>query len=209
MVRHLALELASTIRHDGEGGVADDLESVEGVTRWIRAQAELLPEGITGITGGATPEFRADDELRGEVVALRQAVRALFAQAVSPAPASSADAHCLIATDQALARLNAAAAAEPVTPQLAWPHDEFPAASLRPAAEREPRVRLSAALARAAIDFLAGPERERLRSCAAPRCVRYFVKRHGRQEWCKPSCGNRARVARHYRRQREAPAESS
>ncbi|MEV8020964.1 ABATE domain-containing protein [Streptomyces sp. NPDC086554] len=202
MVRHLALELASTIRHDGEGGVADDLESVEGVTRWIRAQAELLPDD--GIL-----EFRADDELRAEVVALRQAVRALFAQAVSPAPASSADAHCLIATDQALARLNAAAAAEPVTPQLAWPHGEIPAASLRPAAQREPRVRLTAALARAAIDFLAGPERERLRSCAAPRCVRYFVKRHGRQEWCKPSCGNRARVARHYRRQRESPAESS
>ncbi|MFI9597778.1 CGNR zinc finger domain-containing protein [Nonomuraea sp. NPDC052265] len=54
--------------------------------------------------------------------------------------------------------------------------------------------------ARAAIDFLSGPQREHLRACNAPRCVRYFVKSHGRQEWCKPSCGNRARAARHYQR---------
>ncbi|MFI7230667.1 CGNR zinc finger domain-containing protein [Nonomuraea angiospora] len=39
-----------------------------------------------------------------------------------------------------------------------------------------------------------------MRACNAPRCVRYFVKSHGRQEWCKPSCGNRARAARHYQR---------
>ncbi|MER6008280.1 CGNR zinc finger domain-containing protein [Nonomuraea angiospora] len=52
----------------------------------------------------------------------------------------------------------------------------------------------------AAIDFLSGPQREQLRSCNAPRCVRYFVKSHGRQEWCKPSCGNRARAARRYQR---------
>ncbi|MET8629505.1 CGNR zinc finger domain-containing protein [Kitasatospora sp. NPDC004669] len=43
-----------------------------------------------------------------------------------------------------------------------------------------------------------------LRACKAPRCVRYFLKTHGRQEWCKPSCGNRARVARRYGRQRAA-----
>ncbi|MGV9241275.1 ABATE domain-containing protein, partial [Streptomyces nigra] len=42
MERWLALELASTIRHDGDGGVADDLASVEGVTRWVEAQAESL-----------------------------------------------------------------------------------------------------------------------------------------------------------------------
>ncbi|WP_225853148.1 CGNR zinc finger domain-containing protein [Micromonospora sp. AMSO1212t] len=42
--------------------------------------------------------------------------------------------------------------------------------------------------------------RERLRACPAPRCVRYFLQEHARQQWCKPSCGNRARVARHYQR---------
>ncbi|MFJ1549216.1 CGNR zinc finger domain-containing protein [Streptomyces sp. NPDC088246] len=32
--------------------------------------------------------------------------------------------------------------------------------------------------------------------------MRYFIKGHPRQEWRKPSCGNRARVARHHERHR-------
>lgn len=195
MERQLALELVSTVRHDGDGGVADDLATVEETTRWIRERADLFP-GHT-----AAGEFSADEELRGRVVALRQAVRALFALAVSPAPPSGADADRLISADRALDRLNSAAAAEPVAPQLVWPRGGAPA--VRPLSrEDDPRVRIVAGLARAAIDFLAGPERDRLRACTAPRCVRYFVKGHGRQEWCKPACGNRARVARHYRRTR-------
>ncbi|MEV0419494.1 CGNR zinc finger domain-containing protein [Streptosporangium canum] len=121
------------------------------------------------------------------------------------APPSPADAHRLMPADRALALLNAAAALERVAPQLDWPGEASPAARLL-SAERDPGLRLVAALARAAIEFLAGPERERLRACAAPRRVRYFLKDHGLQEWCKPSCGNRARAARHYRRQRAADA---
>ncbi|MFF3488386.1 CGNR zinc finger domain-containing protein [Streptomyces sp. NPDC002701] len=60
-----------------------------------------------------------------------------------------------------------------------------------------------AALARAAVAFLAGPDRRRLRACHAPRCVRYFLQDHPRQEWCTPSCGNRARVARHHERHKK------
>ncbi|CAM5667729.1 hypothetical protein SNARM312S_03139 [Streptomyces narbonensis] len=109
--------------------------------------------------------------------------------------------------DQALAHLNAVAAREPVVPQMRWLPESAPAARLL-SAENDPNVRLLAALARAAIDFLSGPQREQLRACTAPRCVRYFVKSHGRQEWCKPSCGNRARAARHYQRQRMATDSS-
>ncbi|MFI8304049.1 CGNR zinc finger domain-containing protein [Streptomyces sp. NPDC085927] len=190
-----ALELASTIRHDGDGGVTDDLATVQGTTHWIQAQAGLL----TGCVPAG--EMTADEDLGAEIVALRRAVRALFARAVSPAPPSSADARRLMPAEQALAHLNAVAARETVVPQLEWPPDGVPTPRLL-SAETDPKVRLVAALARASIDFLSGPQRERLRACAAPRCVRYFVKSHGRQEWCKPSCGNRARAARHYRRQR-------
>ncbi|WP_175407346.1 ABATE domain-containing protein [Streptomyces sp. TRM64462] len=197
MERWLALELASTIRHDGDGGVTDDLTTTHGTTRWIQAQADLLdghvPDGETA----------ADENLRKEIIELRRAVRALFARAVSPAPPSSADARQLMPADQALAHLNTVAAREAVVPQMDWPPDGAPTARLL-STENDPKVRLMAALARAAIDFLSGPQRTRLRACSAPRCVRYFVKSHGRQEWCKPSCGNRARAARHYRRQRMA-----
>ncbi|MFF9012373.1 CGNR zinc finger domain-containing protein [Streptomyces sp. NPDC014870] len=195
--RWVALELASTIRHDGAGGVTDDLATAPGTTRWIQERADLpvlaLPAG--GIV--------ADDSLRAEITELRRAVRTLFARAVGPAPPSPADAHRLLPADEALARLNRVAAREPVVPQLDWPRDGAPVVRL-PSTEGDPRVRLLAALARAAIDFLSGPQREQLRACTAPRCVRYFVKSHGRQEWCKPSCGNRARAARHYRRVRES-----
>ncbi|MEV7614967.1 ABATE domain-containing protein [Streptomyces sp. NPDC089799] len=193
--RRPALELASTIRHDGAGGVADDLATVEGLAAWLREQEGLLPPG-------ALPE--ADERLREEVTALRRAVRALFARAVSPAPPSRADANRLMPVEEALAALNAAAALEPVVPRLTWPAGDRPTAGLVPAGDGDagPGAVLIAALARAAVDFLGGPDREQLRACTAPRCVRYFLRSHGRQAWCKPSCGNRARVARHAERHR-------
>ncbi|MEV6449866.1 CGNR zinc finger domain-containing protein [Streptomyces anulatus] len=197
MERWLALELVSTIRHDGDGGVADDLATVQGTTHWIQEQGDLLAGHIPA------GELAADENLRRAIIELRQAVRALFARAVSPTPPSPPDAHCLITADQAVAHLNTAAEQELVAPQMDWPVEGAPTTRLL-SAENDPYVRLVAALARAAIDFLSGPQRTQLRSCTAPRCVRYFVKSHGRQEWCKPSCGNRARAARHYRRQRTA-----
>jgi predicted RNA-binding Zn ribbon-like protein len=80
---------------------------------------------------------------------------------------------------------------------LTWSPSGDPVLRQEPATDGDP---LTAALARAAIAFLASPERQRLRACHAPRCVRYFLKEHPRQEWCKPACGNRARVARHHER---------
>ncbi|MEQ4716599.1 CGNR zinc finger domain-containing protein [Nonomuraea sp. B19D2] len=199
MERWPALELASTIRHDGHGGVADDLATLQSTARWIHQQAELLA-GHVDVAG-----LTVDEEVRSEIVELRRAVRALFAQAVSPAPPSRADAHRLMPVEQALAHLNAAAAREAIVPQLDWPAGAAPQMGVL-SAEPDASVRLVAALARAAIDFLSGPQREQLRACNAPRCVRYFVKSHGRQEWCKPSCGNRARAARHYQRHNATPA---
>ncbi|WP_367048299.1 CGNR zinc finger domain-containing protein [Streptomyces sp. Je 1-332] len=198
MERWLALELASTIRHDGDGGVADDLATVRGTGHWIQAQADLLAVHV------APGEIAVDEGLRSEIIELRRAIRALFARTVSPAPPSPADARRLMPADQAIAHINAVAAGEPVVPQLDWPSEGSPTALLQ-SPESNLRTRLMATLSRDAIDFLSGPQREHLRACAAPRCVRYFVKSHGRQEWCKPSCGNRARAARHYRRQRLTP----
>lgn len=195
MTERLVMELVSTVRHDGDGGVLDDLGTVRGANRWLQRQPGLLAT--------ATGNLVVDEELRDAVIGVRRAVRALFARVVSPAPPSPADAHRLMPADEALAHLNAAAAQEPVAPQLHWPAQGPPTAGLL-SVEADPRVRLVAALARDAVDFLSGPQREQLRACHAPRCVRYFVRSHGRQEWCKPSCGNRARVARHYERTRAA-----
>ncbi|WP_433604849.1 CGNR zinc finger domain-containing protein [Dactylosporangium sp. CA-139114] len=190
-MRHwnLSLSLVSTIRHDGDGGMADDLDTVEGLAGWLAAEPDL----------GAAP---ATEDLRLRVTQLRAAVRSLFARAVRPAEPSRADARNLIDVETALARLNAAAAGLG-PPMLQWPPDEAPRLTLQITATTA-EDRLLATLAEAAIRFLAGPDVARLRACPAPRCVRYFLQDDPRQAWCKPSCGNRARVARHYQRHRNA-----
>lgn len=134
--------------------------------------ADWLAGHLPAAPAGTLPRLR---ELRGPV-------RALFAEAVKGVPAPGA-----------LDALNAAARV-PVVPVLTGGG----------------RLVLSevdggdpvAAVARAAMELLSGPERERLRACPAPRCVRYFLREHNRQNYCKTSCGNRARVARHYEKSR-------
>ncbi|MGW1724165.1 CGNR zinc finger domain-containing protein [Streptomyces sp. NPDC002306] len=186
----LALDLALTLRHDGNGGIADDLTDPAGLTAWVRAHPDAVPDAAG---------FVADAAALAAVHDLRAAVRALFAHAVRPAEPSPADAARLLPVPEALERLNTAAARRPTVPVLHWPESTAPFVR-RPAAVA--RGDLTAVLATAAIAFLTGPDRHRLRACHAPRCVRYFLKEHPRQEWCKPSCGNRARVARHHERHR-------
>ncbi|MET8348704.1 MULTISPECIES: CGNR zinc finger domain-containing protein [unclassified Micromonospora] len=200
MSAQLALALVSTIRHDGNGGVADDLADLAGLTAWLREQAEPLREYVGGfeIPGGVV-----DERTRLDVVAVRRAARTLFAVAVRPGPPSRADSASLLSPQEAVARLNQAAGALPVRPVLTWAEEDTPSLAWHGEAA-DTRLAITAGLARAAIEFIAGPTRDLLRACPAPRCVRYFVKDHPRQEWCKPSCGNRARVARHY--QRHTPA---
>ncbi|MER7164950.1 ABATE domain-containing protein [Micromonospora sp. NPDC000207] len=196
MSSQLTLALAGTIRHDGDGGVTDDLADTPGLARWLSEQAEPLRRHDDDL---APPTDLPDEQTRLDVVALRRAVRTLLARAVAPAPPSRADHSSLLTPADAVRHLNDAAGALPTSPRLHWPDDAAPTLTRHPP-PAPLRTRLTAALARAAADFLAGPDRQRLRACPAPRCVRYFLQDHARQQWCKPSCGNRARVARHYQR---------
>ncbi|MFG3720706.1 CGNR zinc finger domain-containing protein [Streptomyces massasporeus] len=209
----LALDLALTVRHDGNGGVTDDLTDPAGLTEWVRAHADLLPGtateraddhrevSATGTAprsaGGAGGGSTADAAQLAAVRELRAAVRALFARAVRPGEPSPADAARLMPPEEAVRHLNEAAARTPTVPVLDWPEDATPLVHHEAVRTGDD---LTAALAHAVIAFLTGPDRDRLRACHAPRCVRYFLKEHPRQEWCKPSCGNRARVARHHQR---------
>jgi predicted RNA-binding Zn ribbon-like protein len=185
----LALDLALTIRHDGHGGVADDLATAEGLTAWVRERPE-----------SGVHDFEADGTELAAVRDVRAAVRALFARAVLPGEPSPADAARLMPVPDAVERLNTRAALTPTVPVLSWAEGADPVVRQESAYGD---AELTAALARAAIAFLASPDRQRLRACHAPRCVRYFLKDHPRQEWCKPSCGNRARVARHHERHKK------
>jgi predicted RNA-binding Zn ribbon-like protein len=195
VVTLLAMELAGTVRHDGRGGVADDLADLDRFGEWLREHADRLAEDVD------LHALAPDEDVRQRVVAMRRVVRSLFARMVRPAPPSRADADRLLDAGEALRELNAAAGAVLSAPRLEWPDDARPRMRhASPAAD--PATALIATVARATIEFLASADSERLRACPAPRCVRYFLQEHPQQAWCKPSCGNRARVARYHQRHR-------
>ncbi|GIH03532.1 hypothetical protein Rhe02_15990 [Rhizocola hellebori] len=172
----LALSLVSTIRHDGNGGVADDLPGPAELTAWVRSHETDLGPWAAG--------FVAKDRVWREIIALRQAVRTLFYHAAGRPNDPR---------DPALILINDTASRVPPKRILQWAPGTEPTVKAV-----VPQEDLPAALAQAAIDFLGGPLSRELRACPAPRCVRFFVREHGRQEFCKPSCSNRARAARHY-----------
>ncbi|WP_067970485.1 CGNR zinc finger domain-containing protein, partial [Nocardiopsis trehalosi] len=193
----LPVELMNTVWADRDG-VHDDLAGTAAALAWLRSVADRIADGVPALgawLGSARPEGADDtaDRLRS----LRGALRALAAEATTDPRAPAAD------RGAALAVLNAACAGAPVWPELRWPPGGPPA---RAVCAPDPPGRVAVALiAGAGVDLLAGPDRELLRPCLAPGCVQYFVRRRPRREWCSPACGNRARVARHYRRTR-APA---
>jgi predicted RNA-binding Zn ribbon-like protein len=117
--------------------------------------------------------------------AVREALYALVAAAIERRPAPA----------DALAAVNAAAAAPPPTPVMT------PGGLRR---EGDLGAVLSA-LSRTALELLGGPERSRLKWCAAERCTRPFVDRSrgGRRRWCgMAGCGDRAKAAAYRARQR-------
>ena len=188
----LAFALAATIRHDGNGGVADLLATPADTAAWVDEHGGLVTEVLGRPLTGA-------EDSRDELLRIRKAVRALFARAVAPAPPSKADADRLMDADSALRMVNRAAD-RLGTRQLDWPADGVPVTRWAGRTD-DPVALLVGAVGRSAVDFLAGPDRARLRACPAARCVKYFLQDDPRQTWCSPSCGNRERVNRHYRRQ--------
>ncbi|MGF1428627.1 CGNR zinc finger domain-containing protein [Kitasatospora sp. LaBMicrA B282] len=131
----------------------------------------------------------------GQFHQLRDAVRALLAAATGDSPFAATD----------LAVVNAASAAAPCWPVLA-PAANGELAVHEESAGPDHTAEQLAALARDAVRLLGGPHRPDLRACQGPGCVQFFLKDHPRREWCGPSCGNRARAARHYARHREQTA---
>jgi predicted RNA-binding Zn ribbon-like protein len=205
----LAFALAATIKHDGHGGVADLLSTPEQTAAWLAAHehlvAQVLGPSSESDLGRFVPPNRpeilpnaGESGVRDELVRVRGAVRALFARAVAPGLPSKADADRLIDADAALRMVNRAADRLGTT-HLDWPEGGEPETRWVGRTD-DPVALLVGAVARSAIDFLASSDRERLRACPAARCVKYFLQDDPRQTWCSPSCGNRERVNRHYRK---------
>ncbi|MFI5613217.1 CGNR zinc finger domain-containing protein [Amycolatopsis sp. NPDC051903] len=189
----LPVDLMNTVVMQRDGAVRDELETSADIVAWLQRVHDRI-QGATGMISGAVPgggEDRAFAQLRE----LRSALRRLAMDATGdPRPPMGGT---MGTRAEAVAALNGFAKA---WPELAWPRDGEPRQVIRAAGSQpEVAVRL---IAHQAVELFGGEHGARLRACLAPNCSFFFVKDHSRREWCSQACGNRARVARHYRRHR-------
>ncbi|AKJ14284.1 hypothetical protein ABB07_30785 [Streptomyces incarnatus] len=171
--RYVSLALVNT-RFAVSHGQVDLLDDTEAAHLWL-VRHELLPDRVV-INGRQSGRLRT----------LREALRALFEARVTAAHPPAA----------ALDTLNAALAAAPATPRLAWTADGPHRADLPDAGN--PAAAALSQLAEDAADLLTGADAGQLTECAAQGCARWFLRSHGARRWCTTKCGNRVRAARAY-----------
>ncbi|SEK69299.1 CGNR zinc finger domain-containing protein [Nonomuraea pusilla] len=186
----LALDLVNT-----RPSVGDLLATADRLHAWLALQADRFPEAraLAAELGALTdrPGERQgglDDTGLAAVHAVRDHVARALDRVRHGSPPDPAD----------LEALNAAQRAAPAVIELAWDGAAVTAVRRRggPAG-----ARLAAWLAEAAADLLTDPAVTAIRECAADDCVMLFLPAHPRRRWCSAArCGNRVRVARHYRR---------
>jgi predicted RNA-binding Zn ribbon-like protein len=174
----LAVDLADTIVTVADPPV-DLLGDDHACSRFWQLQGPRLPPGW------AQPSPATSRELRDAIRRLLDATLAgqhLDGAALAVVNAASASISAsleAVATDTQLRRVKRWHAANPTDLALG-------------------------AAARSAIALLTDPSNlARLRRCANPSCSMLFTNGDNRRQWCTPNiCGNRTRVARHYRRHR-------
>lgn len=193
----LPVELMNTIWADREG-VHDALATPADAAAWISAIAGRPEVGVPDLARWLDAQNK--DELMSvhqNLRHLRDAARCLAARRTDDP--RGAVTHPLGMT-AAVETVNALASSAPSWPVLDWTDDGAP--EIGRASEAAPGLVLVADVARSTIALLAGGAGSDLRACQAPGCVLYFIKQHPRREWCSDACGNRARQARHYQRNR-------
>ncbi|MBP2340641.1 putative RNA-binding Zn ribbon-like protein [Saccharothrix coeruleofusca] len=182
----LALDLVNT-RPATEDGRADLLDTPERLAAWVARQPALHVEA--GDAAPTAADLAPVHAAREQVDAV---VRALLGGGRPP--------------EAALRGLTEAQRAAPAVRELAWDGATVTATARR---DGGLGVRLAARLAEAAADLLTDPAIGRLKECEADGCVMLFLPAHPRRRWCSPTrCGNRARVARYYQRQKSRTERS-
>lgn len=164
-----------------DGAIVDSLQSEGDLLRWARAAGlEVdLARAKAGSRGELAPEVRE----------LRAALRRLFEACIQAQRPSASD----------LSRVNTFLTAPAPAPPLWYRSGQFGRGS-RAIGDRH------GVLARVAEDaaaVLTGAERGALRRCAGEHCVLLFLDRSraGGRRWCSMDvCGNRSKVAAHYKR---------
>jgi predicted RNA-binding Zn ribbon-like protein len=187
----LAIDLVNTVAAVGPNGALVDLiATTDGLRAWIDTQAERLGDDPAATAALLDEPSRIHD--------LREALRRLFRAVRRDEPPDA----------EALALVNAASADAPSYPVLDWPADGPPRALLGHEPHHPAALPL-ATIARSGINLLSGEQRHLVRACEGSTCVLLFLATNPRRHWCSPAtCGNRARVARHYQRRHQSDTPS-
>lgn len=177
----LALDLLNTLP-EVDGRQIDCIATPAALRDWVMRQADRFP-GIEAAEVAALGE--------GDLAAVR-AVRAHLGVVIRALWSGAA------VDAGALAGLNDALRAAPAVKALEVAEGKAGIVLRRVGTLGE---RLAAALAEAALELIDDRVLARIRECAAQDCVMLFLASHPRRQWCSAErCGNRARVARYYRR---------
>jgi predicted RNA-binding Zn ribbon-like protein len=183
----LALDLLNTDGRLGRGK-GDDLQSPESLLSWLDA-AGLLPEEQRRSLVASPPEVRM---LLVEAHRLRHTVLTAVTSVVVGLPL----------TEGAVTALNRFLRTRARTLRLA---KEGGGLVLVEEATMDSALAALAPVAEDAVHLVLEGDPSRMRQCHADGCGRWFLDtaRNGRRKWCSMSrCGNRAKVAAHYRRHR-------
>jgi predicted RNA-binding Zn ribbon-like protein len=177
----LPVELMNTVFADRDG-VHDALASPADLDTWLTAVRPRFSPGLADLPDAGAGPLR-------EFQRLRDALRVLAADVTDdtrlPRPLDLDTATDVVNSACAYAPTWSAMSAQATRTRRS--HHTFAEAALSDIAEQS-------------VDLFTGAARDQLRACHAPTCVLFFIRNHPRREWCSASCGNRARVARHYRR---------
>lgn len=174
----LALELANTVPRRHAGGADDLLGNPNDAVAWLVAEGLSRPD---------------DPDLAfAELVALRNAVRDT-AEALIAKRRPSAD---------SLHTLNEVAARRPTTPIIRYRRGRLEVVENLWGAPLDDAL---GRIARDAVRLFGGPQASRIKQCEGPGCLLLFAATTPRRRWCSSQfCGNRVRVARHYKKARAA-----
>jgi len=177
----LPFELINTTFAEA-GQPRDALASPEDLDQWLRVNRDQFdsPLPAASTTAELTP-FRQ----------LRQALRDAFTAVAAGAAPRARD----------LELLNEISATAPRFARLEWTR-KTRRVRMENVAENA-HANALATVARGAIELLGGPGVERIGHCHRPGCVLLYLKDRRDSQWCSATCGNRARVARHYARSRQ------
>lgn len=184
----LAIDLVNTRLRLPNIGWSDVLDTLDGFRDWVAF--EHHQHGRLAVDPHALIEadLKAVHRLRRHIAAALDRAR-----------------HGERPNDADLDGINRALRASAQTQRLTWSATQLTQQTVH---SRGAGAALLTQLGQAAADLLTDPKVTSVRDCAMPDCVAVFYPTNPRRKWCSDAlCGNRARVARHYRRHRGAMAE--